>query len=258
MATDQQFRLDDRVAVVSGGAGGIGSAICRGYADAGARVACLDFDVSAAEAVAAFIRSEGGEAMAVRCDVGDESSVNTAIARVRDAWGPIQVLVSGAAVLDRTGNILEIDPAEWHRVMNVNLHGSYYLARAVLPDMIAANKGSIVLIASMHGSVARPGRVSYTTGKAALVMMAKNMALDHAHQNVRVNTLSPGAVATDRITFRYGPGAEDKLREVAKQYPLQRFAAPEEMVGAALFLASDASSYMTGSDLLIDGGYCAG
>ncbi len=257
-AADALFRLDGRVAVVSGGAGGICAAICRGYAGAGARVACLDFDAAGAEAVAESIRAEGGEALGMACDVGDERSVAEAMARVRAAWGPAEVLVSGAAVLDRTGTILEIDPAEWQRVMNVNLNGSYHLSRAVLPDMIAAGRGSIILLASMHGSVGRPGRISYTTGKAALVMMAKTMALDHAHQNVRVNTLSPGAVATRRVTFRYGENAQEKLREVARKYPLQRFAEPEEMVGAALFLASDASSYMTGSDLVIDGGYCAG
>lgn len=257
-AADPMFRLDGRVAVVTGGAGGICAAICRGYARAGARVAVLDFDAAGAEAVAEAIRAEGGEATAVRCDVGDEGSVIGAMARVRAAWGPPEVLVSGAAVLDRTGTILEIDPAEWQRVMNVNLNGSYHLSRAVLPDMIAAGRGSIILVASMHGSVGRPGRVSYTTGKAALIMMAKTMALDHAHQNVRINTLSPGAVATQRITFRYGADAQEKLREVAKKYPLQRFSEPEEMVGAALFLASDASSYMTGSDLVVDGGYCAG
>ena len=123
---------------------------------------------------------------------------------------------------------------------------------------VAAGGGAVILMASMHGSVGRPGRVSYTTSKAGLIMMAKTMALDHVDQGVRVNTLSPGAVATRRITFRYGADADAKLREVAQKYPMKRFAAPEEMVGAALFLASDASSYMTGSDLCVDGGYCAG
>jgi NAD(P)-dependent dehydrogenase (short-subunit alcohol dehydrogenase family) len=132
------------------------------------------------------------------------------------------------------------------------------MSRAVLPDMIAAGGGSIIHLASMHGSVARAGRGSYTTAKAGLVMLAKNMAIDHADQGVRVNTLSPGAVATRRITFRYGENAEAKLKEVAQKYLMKRFADPSEMVGAALFLASDASSYMTGSDLLVDGGYCAG
>lgn len=252
------FRLDGRVAVVTGGAGGICSSICAGYARAGARVACLDADAEAAKALAAGIREAGGEAVGLACDVSDERSVADAMAQVRAVWGAPHILVSGAAVLDRTGTILDVDPAEWHRVMNVNLNGAYHTVRAVLPAMIEAGKGTIILIASMHGSVGRPGRISYTTGKAALIMMAKTLALDHAHQGIRVNTLSPGAVATRRITFRYGADAEEKLREVAKKYPMHRFADPDEMIGAALFLASDASSYMTGADLVVDGGYCAG
>jgi len=172
--------------------------------------------------------------------------------------GPPRVLLNGAAVLDHTGTILDIDPQEWQRVLAVNLTGAYLMSRAVLPAMIEAGGGSIIHLASMHGSVGRPGRVSYTTAKAALVMLAKTMALDHVEQGVRVNALSPGAVATRRITFRYGENAEATLKQVAQKYPMKRFAQPEEMTGAAVFLASDASSYMTGSDLLVDGGYCAG
>ncbi len=257
-ADETLFRLDGRVAVVTGGAGGICSAICRAYANVGARVACLDQDAKAAEDLAAEIRAEGGEAIGLGCDVSDERATNEAAAEVKRQLGAPTVLLNGAAVLDRTGTILEIDPQEWQRVLSVNLTGAYLMSRAVLPDMIAAGGGSIIHLASMHGSVARPGRVSYTTAKAALVMLAKNMAVDHAQQGVRVNSLSPGAVATRRISFRYGENAQAKLKEVAQKYLMKRFAEPHEMVGAALFLASDASSYMTGSDLLVDGGYCAG
>lgn len=255
---EKMFRLDGRVAVVTGGAGGICSAICRAFANVGARVACLDYDAAAAEELAASIRSEGGEAIGLGCDVSDEQSTVAAAAQVNSLLGAPQVLVNGAAILDRTGTILEIDPQEWQRVMAVNLTGVYLMSRAVLPSMITAGGGSIIHVASMHGSVGRAGRVSYTTTKAALVMLAKTMAIDHADQGIRVNTLSPGAVATRRITFRYGAGAETKLKEAAQKYLMKRFAQPDEMTGAALFLASDASSYMTGSDLLVDGGYCAG
>lgn len=252
------FRLDGKVAVVTGGAGGICSAICRGFAKVGAKVACLDYDGTAAEALAASIRADGGMAVGLACDVSSEAATLHAASEVKRQLGTPTVLLNGAAVLDRTGSILEIDPQEWQRVMAVNLTGAYLMSRAVLPDMIAAGGGSIIHLASMHGSVARPGRVSYTTAKAGLIMLAKNMAIDHAEHGIRVNTLSPGAVATRRITFRYGDNAEEKLKEVAQKYLMKRFAQPEEMVGAALFLASDASSYMTGSDLLVDGGYCAG
>lgn len=255
---ERLFRLDDRVAVVTGGAGGICSAICRAYANVGARVAVLDFDAQGAEALAAEIRTAGGEAIGLGCDVGSEAATLEAAQAVQSRLGAPTVLLNGAAPLDRTGTVLEIDPAEWNRVIGVALTGAYLVSRAVLPAMIEAGGGSVIHLASMHGSVGRPGRVTYTTAKAGLVMMAKTMALDHAHQNIRVNTLSPGAVATRRITFRYGDDAPQKLKEVADKYLMKRFADPDEMVGAALFLASDASSYMTGSDLLVDGGYCAG
>lgn len=252
------FRLDGRVAVVTGGAGGICSAICRAYANVGAKVACLDHDGEAAQALAAEIREVGGEAIGLACDVSDERSTVEAAAEVKRRLGAPTVLLNGAAMLDRTGTILEIDPQEWQRVMAVNLTGAYLMSRAVLPDMIEAGGGSVIHLASMHGSVARAGRGSYTTAKAGLVMLAKNMAIDHADSGVRVNSLSPGAVATRRITFRYGENAQEKLKEAAQKYLMKRFAQPDEMVGAAIFLASDASSYMTGADLLVDGGYCAG
>ncbi len=255
---ESMFRLDGRVAIVTGGAGGICSAICRAYAAVGARVACLDHDGEAAQALAASICADGGEAIGLPCDVSDERSTLDAAAQVFSRLGPPRVLLNGAAVLDHTGTILDIDPQEWQRVLAVNLTGAYLMSRAVLPAMIEAGGGSIIHLASMHGSVGRPGRVSYTTAKAALVMLAKTMALDHVEQGVRVNALSPGAVATRRITFRYGENAEATLKQVAQKYPMKRFAQPEEMTGAAVFLASDASSYMTGSDLLVDGGYCAG
>lgn len=254
---ETQFRLDGRVAIVTGGAGGIGESICRAYANAGAHVACLDHDEASSKALAASISSENGKAIGLGCDVSNEESTLEAVAHVIQSLGLPSVLVNGAAVLDRSGTILEIDPEEWQRVMSVNLTGAYLMSRAVLPSMIELGGGSIIHIASMHGSVGRAGRVSYTTAKAALIMLAKNMAIDHADQGVRVNTLSPGAVATRRITYRYGADAESKLKEVAQKYLMKRFASPDEMTGAALFLASDASSYMTGSDLLIDGGYCA-
>lgn len=254
---EKMFRLDGRIAVITGAAGGICSAIARAYANVGARVACLDHDAAAAQALAATIREAGGDAIGLACDVSDERSTLDAAARVREQLGRPAILVNGAAVLDHSGTILEIDPQEWQRVLSVNLTGAYLMSRAVLPAMIEAGGGSVIHIASMHGSVGRASRVSYTTAKAALIMLAKNMAIDHADQGVRVNTLSPGAVATRRITFRYGDDAEAKLKEVAQKYLMKRFAHPDEMTGAALFLASDASSYMTGADLLVDGGYCA-
>jgi NAD(P)-dependent dehydrogenase (short-subunit alcohol dehydrogenase family) len=254
---EKLFRLDGKVAIVTGGGGGICGAICQAFANVGARVACLDYDLRAAQETVDTIRAAGGEAIAVECDVSSETSTLAAVARVVAELGKPAVLVNGAAILDKTGTILDIDLKEWNHVIGVNLTGAFLMSRAVLPQMIEAGGGSIIHIASMHGSVGRGGRVSYTTAKGGMLQLSKTMAIDHAAQGIRVNTLSPGAVKTRRITFRYGENAEAKIQQAATKYLLNRFAEPDELASAALFLASDASSYMTGSDLLVDGGYCA-
>lgn len=258
MSIDEKvFRLDGKVAIVTGGGGGICGAICHAFANVGARVACLDYDLRAAEEMVQTIRGTGGDAIAVECDVSSEPSTLAAVARVVAELGKPKVLVNGAAILDRTGTILELDLAEWNHVMDVNLTGAFIMSRAVLPHMIEAGGGSVIHIASMHAWVGRGGRVSYTTAKGGMLQLARTMAVDHAAQGIRVNTLSPGAVDTRRIAFRYGDEAEAKKREIATKYLLNRIAHPDELASAALFLASDGSSYMTGADLLVDGGYCA-
>ena len=241
--------LDGHVAVITGAAGGIGAAIARRFAAEGARVACLDL----AEPTA-LADEIGG--MALATDVADEQSTLTAVAVVLDAWQHVSILVNGAAPYDPVGTVLELPPAEWHKVFAVQVTGSYYMSRAVLPSMIAAGRGSIIHIASQMGRVGSPGRPAYCAAKGALIQLAKVMALDHAAQGIRVNALSPGAVETGRLLVR------NKTMEAARAasvplHPIGRLGQPDEIASAALFLASDASSFMTGADLLIDGGYTA-
>lgn len=252
------FRLDGQVAVVTGGGGGIGAAICNLFANVGAKVACLDLEVAAAEETVASITAKGGTAIALPCDVTSEHSVQDAVKQTQEMLGLPTVLVNGAATLDETGTVLDIDLGEWNKVVNVNLTGTYLVSRSFLPGMITAGGGSIIHIASMHASVGRAGRVSYTSTKGALLQMARTMAADHAPEGIRVNTLSPGAVDTRRIAFRYGGTLPADVKQKAEsKYLLNRFAHPDELATAALFLASKGSSYMTGADLLVDGGYCA-
>ena len=241
--------LDGQVAVVTGAAGGIGAAIARRFAAEGARVACLD--LAAPKELADEI---GG--MAVATDVADEASTLDAVAAVLAAWQRVGILVNGAAPYDPVGSVLELPPAEWLKVFAVQVTGSYYMSRAVLPSMIAAGRGSIIHIASQMGRVGSPGRPAYCAAKGALIQLAKVMALDHAAQGIRVNSLSPGAVETARLLVR------NKTMEAARAasvplHPIGRLGQPDEIASAALFLASDASSFMTGADLLIDGGYTA-
>lgn len=254
--SDNPFRLDGKSAIVVGAALGIGRAIAWAFADAGASVACLDIDESAAGETAARIKSAGGMALAHRCDVTSEASIADAVAAAVSAHGGTRILVNGAAMREPTGTIVELEPADWNRAISVNLTGAYLMSRAVIPHMAKAGGGSIIHIASQMGRVGAAGRSVYCATKGALIQLAKVMAVDHARDNIRVNTLSPGAIETERVSFRYGSIADARAHAIPK-HPIGRLGQAEEIGRAALYLASDASSFMTGSDLLIDGGYTA-
>jgi NAD(P)-dependent dehydrogenase (short-subunit alcohol dehydrogenase family) len=248
-----KYSLAGKSSVVTGAGNGIARAIALAFAEAGASVACLDLDRAAAEATAATI---GRAAIAVGCDVSNESDVETAASTILARFPAVRILVNGAAGHDPNGSVMELSLAEWNKVFSVNVGGAFLMSRAILPAMINAGGGSIIHIASQLGSVAGPRRAAYCASKGALIQLAKAMATDHAAQNVRVNTLSPGAVETDRLVKRFGD-METARRTAGPKHLLQRLGQPEEIAQAAVFLASDASSFMTGADLLVDGGYNA-
>lgn len=250
------YSLKGKTAVVTGAGSGIGRAIALAFVQAGAQVACLDLDAKAAAATGAEAEKSGQRAIAVACDVSSEGDVKAAADKVLKDFKSVQILVSGAAGYDPTGTVLNLSLDQWNRVFAVNVAGAFLLSRAFLPSMIAAGGGSVILIASQHGSVAAPGRAVYCASKGALIQLAKTMAADHAAQNVRVNTLSPGAVETGRMLFRFGD-LETARRTAGPKHLLGRLGRPDEIAPAAVFLASDASSFMTGADLLVDGGYNA-
>jgi NAD(P)-dependent dehydrogenase (short-subunit alcohol dehydrogenase family) len=252
----QRYRLDGRVAVVAGAAHGIGRAIALALAEAGAAVACLDIDGDAAQTTARAIGETGGKSIAIRCDATDEASVSAAIADAAQRLGPPRVLVHGVATLDVGGPLMETDLATWNKIVSINLTSAFLTSRAVLPRMIAAGGGSIIHIASQLGSVGAPERAAYCATKGALIQLARAMAAELAPQKVRVNTLSPGAIETRRLEFRYGDMARARAA-IASKHLVDRLGQPQEIAAAALFLASDASSFMTGADLLVDGGYNA-
>jgi NAD(P)-dependent dehydrogenase (short-subunit alcohol dehydrogenase family) len=253
---EKSYRLDGRSALVVGAGNGIGRAIALTFAAAGAAVACLDVEEARASDTVKSIVGNGGLAHAFRCDVASETSVTEAVAAAIAAVGAPRALVNGAALHDPSGTIVEITPQWWNAVISVNLTGAYLVSRAVIPHMAAAGGGSIIHIASQMGRVGAPGRAAYTATKGALIQLAKTMALDHAKERIRVNTLSPGAIETRRLEYRWGDMA--KAREMsAPLHPIGRLGQPDEIALAALYLASDASAFMTGSDLLIDGGYTA-
>ena len=256
MIDEKIFRLDDRPALVVGAGSGIGRAIAVSFGAVGAAIGCVDIAEEAAHKTAEEIISRGGRAIGIQCDVSREASVNDAVMAFMKAMGAPRILVNGAAAHDKSGTILELPPEEWNAVLNVNLTGPYLMSRAALPHMIAAGGGSIIHIASQMGRVGASERPAYCATKGALIQLAKVMAADHAADNVRVNTLSPGAIETGRMTFRFG-SMEEARRISGPLHLLRRLGQPSEVAAAAIFLASDASSFMTGSDLLVDGGYTA-
>ena len=250
------MKLTGKVALVSGAGGGIGRAICLAFAEAEAALACCDIDAVSAEETARLARDAGGRAVAQPCDVSIQAQTEAAAAAAHQAFGRVDIVVNGAAPHDPSGTVLETSLADWDRVLAVNLTGSFLLSRAALPYMIEGGGGSIIFIASQLGRVGSAGRAAYCAAKGALIQLAKVMAIDHSAQNIRVNTLSPGAVETQRTLNRYGSFAAAN-REIGPKHVLGRLGRPSEIAPAAVYLASEAASFVTGSDLLIDGGYTA-
>ncbi len=239
-----KYSLHGKAAIVTGAGGGIGSAIARAFGEAGAKVAGLDLDTA----------KVAGD-LAIACDVASETQTRDAVERAVKAFGGLHVLVNCAAMMDQSATVTELDLAAWNRVFAVNVGGAFLMSRWAIPHMARAGGGSIIHIASQLGTVGTPGRVAYCSTKGALITMAKAMAADHAAQKIRVNTLSPGAVETERM-LRFG--SMEKAREIlGPKHLLNRLGQPDEIAAAALFLASDASSFMTGADLRVDGGYNA-
>ena len=253
---DPAFTLERKTAIVVGAANGIGRATALAFAAAGARVSCADIEEPGAKTTAVEIEKGGGHALPVLLDVTDGASCRAAVAATVERFGGLDVLLYGAADSDRTATVLEMDEAAWDRVIRINLTGAFLMVKAALPAMIARGGGSLILIASQLGRVAQPGRPAYCATKGALIQLAKVLATDHAAQGIRANTISPGAVATRRMLGRH-KDMDEAQKVMGPKHLLNRIAQPEEIARAALYLASDASAFMTGSDLLIDGGYTA-
>jgi NAD(P)-dependent dehydrogenase (short-subunit alcohol dehydrogenase family) len=253
---DTTFTLQNKVAMVVGAANGIGRATALAFAAAGAAVACADVEDAGAKTTAAEIEEGRARALPVHLDVTEGASCRAAVAATVERFGGLDVLLYGAADSDRTATVLEMDEAAWDRVIRINLTGAFLTVKAAIPAMIAGGGGSVILIASQLGRVASPGRAAYCATKGALIQLVKVLAADHAAQGIRANTISPGAIETRRMLRRWKDMDEARAM-MGPKHLLGRIGRPEEIARAALYLASDASAFMTGSDLIIDGGYTA-
>jgi NAD(P)-dependent dehydrogenase (short-subunit alcohol dehydrogenase family) len=249
-------RLAQRVALVTGGGGEIGGAICRRFAAEGAAVAVADLDPAKSEAVARAIVDSGGRAQALKVDVTDEASAKAAVERTIAGFGRLTTLVNVAATVTPDGTVETLSLDDWNKALAVNLTGAFVMCKFGVPELRRAGGGSIINIASQLGHLGVPLRSPYCTTKAALIHFTRILAMDHAADNIRANTISPGFILTERSSRRSG-GKEKARAAAGPRHLLNRPGEPEEIAAGAAYLASDDASFMTASDLLIDGGYIA-
>ena len=253
------FSLKDKIALVTGAGSGIGEAIATLFARAGARVILADRDPAAGARVTAAIAAAGGQAEFRALDVTDEAGCAALAAAVAQAHGRLDILVNNAGI-GHVGTMTTTTGADLDRMYAVNVRGVFNVTKVFLPGMIARRQGSIINLASIGGVVGIRDRLAYCVSKFAVVGLTKSAALDHAADGVRVNCLCPGRVETPFVQARIReyPDPAKAYREMAATQPIGRMARPEEIASAALYLAADESVMVTGSALMIDGGWSAG
>ena len=247
--------LQDKTIIVTGGGGGIGGASCRRFAELGARVAVLDRNFEAAQAVATGITASGGRALAVACDITDRASVNAAVATTESELGPVHVLVNNAG-WDIFKPFTKTDPGEWDRLIAINLIGPMHLHHAVLPGMIERRAGRIVNVASDAARVGSSGEAVYAACKGGIVAFSKTIAREHARHGITVNVVCPGPTDTALFAdFKEGAANPEKLvAAFQRSIPLGRIGQPDDLPGAIAFFASDDAAFITGQVLSVSGG----
>jgi 3-oxoacyl-[acyl-carrier protein] reductase len=249
--------LHERVAIVTGGASGLGEVIAHRLAAEGATVVVADVDSPGAGTVADAIVAAGHNAVAVACDVTRREQVDAMVAEAA-AIGPIGVLVLSAAVESLTP-VVDLTDDEWQRVLDVDLKGPFLCMRAAIPHMVAGGGGSVIAMGSTLGLIVAPGHPAYCAAKGALLNLCKQAAIEHAPDNVRVNLLAPSATDTG-LFMKFSAQAPDPERlraQVAASNPMGRIGTGDEVGDAVVFLASDASTYLSGAVIPLDGGLAA-
>ncbi len=253
-----RFSLEGKVAVVTGGSRGIGRGIAFGLAQAGADVVVTSRKLPDLEAVAGEIKALGRKAVPIAAHLGRIENIPTLVDQIMKEFGRIDILVNNAGASPAMGTVLECEERLWDTIMNLNLKGLYFMSQAVARIMKDQGGGSIIHISSMDGIKPEPYVGIYSISKAGVIMATKSMALELAPYNIRVNSIAPGPISTKMLDSHWFHLPEEQAKaekeKAARMVPLKRIGEPDEIAGAAIYLASDASSFTTGETILIDGG----
>ena len=250
------MRLKGRVAIVTGAGSGNGRGIALRFAEEGARIVAADLELRGAQDTVSLVEDAGGQAVAVHADVSRREHGESMVQAATDRFGGIDILVNNAGV-ETLIPLLELEESEWDRVVDTNLKGAFLCAQIAARTMVSGQRsGAIVNIASINAKIALAGQAHYTSSKGGLIMLTKAMALDLAPHGIRVNAIGPGVIET-RMTESSLSNPERRAMLLSK-VPLGRVGQPQDVANAALFLASDEASYITGTTLYVDGGWLAG
>ena len=252
------MRLQGKVSIITGAGSGLGKGIALVFAREGSKVVVAEIQEESGQAVSRQIKAEGGEALFLRTDITRASEVEKMVEGTLKAYGRIDVLVNNAGINPSRTPVHETSEEAWDQTLAVNLKGAFLCSKYVLPAMIKQGGGSIIHVASVVGGMGCSDRAAYSASKGGMIALARNMAVDYAHYNIRVNSLSPGFVETDltRIYFNKMRETEpQKLERIIGHHPMGRLGRPEDEAYAALFLASDESPWVTGLDMAVDGGF---
>jgi NAD(P)-dependent dehydrogenase (short-subunit alcohol dehydrogenase family) len=262
MFDTSQFLLKGKVAVITGGGRGIGQAIAFAFAKAGAKVVITSRKAQDLEATANEIKSFGGEALPLPAHLGKTDEIKKMISTVMEKFGRIDILVNNAGASPAMGSVLESDERLWDKLMDINLKGAYFVSQAAANIMVKQGGGKIINVASVDGFNPERGLSIYSISKAGMRMLTKVFANELNSFNIQVNTIAPGPINTKMMNSHWGhmpPEEAQKIKETVEKFlPSGRIGNPDEIAGAALYLASAASSYTTGAEIVVDGGLLLG
>jgi len=243
--------IDNKIAIVTGGGGGIGGAIADRFAREGAKIAVADIDANAANARADQLADKGTDAIAVTADVTKKTSIDGMVQATLQRWGRIDILVNVAGGADRK-LVIDMTAADWDHVVDMNLKSVFLCSQAVLPTMLKQKYGKIVNISSIYGFTGNATRSSYAAAKAGVAVFTKSLALEVIKDGINVNAVAPGRVATERVRSHY---SDEAWAAAVAQIPMGRTGTPEEIASAVLFLATDENKYITGQTIHVNGAW---